>query len=116
MKVNIKIITKNWSFDSIFNYLKIGLLPIENEDIYILENYCKKWGIKGSKWYDGDWNFCDENNENKEQLERIKQIRKEIINPLIKLKETINNNRTIGDITKGLYDFLIENKIDKFHL
>ena len=38
----LEIFTNNWSFDSVFNYLKIGLLDIEKEDIYIFENYCRK--------------------------------------------------------------------------
>ena len=46
----LDIFSKNWSYDAVFDYLKIGLHEFENKDIYELENYCKKWGIKGSKW------------------------------------------------------------------
>ena len=24
---------------------------------YVLENYCRKWGIRGNKWYKEDWNY-----------------------------------------------------------
>ena len=67
----LDVYSKNWSYDAIMNYMKSYYLNIDDDDIYIFEDYCRKWGIKGSKWYDGDWNFCDENNENKEQLESL---------------------------------------------
>ena len=57
----LDVFAKNWSFDSIFNYLKIGLLEIENEDIYELENYCRKWGIKGTKFYSKEFEYEQKN-------------------------------------------------------
>lgn len=109
----LDVYSKNWSYDSIMNYIKSYYLNIDNDEIYIFEDYCRKWGIKGAKWYKGDWYFGDETEENKEQLERIKELRIKIITPLIKFKENIKNNRTISEITKGLYNFLIENKVDE---
>ena len=109
----IDIYTKSWSYDSVMNYIKTGFLDIDNDEIYTFENYCKKWGIKGSKWYQGDWNFGDETKENKEQIERIKLLRDKVITPLLKLKEDIIENKTVSKITKGVYNFLIENKVDK---
>ncbi len=109
----LDVYAKSWSYDSIINYIKTGFLNLDNDDIYMFENYSKKWGIKGSKWYQGEWNFGDETKENKEQLERIKNIRNIVVNPLVKLKEDILRNKTVGNITKAIYNFLIENKIDK---
>ena len=109
----LDIYAKSWSYDSIINYIKTGFLGIDNDEIYMLEAYTKKWGIKGSKWYIGEWNFEEKTEKNKEQLERIQELRKQIVEPLIELKETINQNKTVAEITKRLYQFLIENKIDK---
>ena len=39
------------------DYLKIGLLDIENNDIYLLENYAKKWDIRGNRWKN-KYNMC----------------------------------------------------------
>ena len=46
----LEIFAKNWSYESVFNYIKTGFLDIEPEEIYALENYCLKWGIKYRKW------------------------------------------------------------------
>lgn len=109
----LDVYSKNWSYDSIMNYIKSYYLNIDDDDIYIFEDYCRKWGIKGAKWYEGDWNFGVQTQEDKEQLERIKELRNKIVTPLLKFKENIKANRTVSEITKGLYNFLIENKIDE---
>ncbi len=55
----LDIFAKNWSYDAMFDYLKVGLHEFNNEDIYELENYCKKWGIKGNKWYKRSFDYED---------------------------------------------------------
>lgn len=109
----LEIFAKNWSYESVFNYIKTGFLDITQEEIYALENYCLKWGIKYSKWYKGEWNFHDEDENNREQIERFREIRKLIVNPLIKFKENLAGTNSAKEITKRLYEFLIENKIDQ---
>ena len=47
----VEIFTKNFSYESVFRYLKTGLLDIELENIDILENFVIETGIKGKrKW------------------------------------------------------------------
>ena len=66
----LDVFSKNWSYDSVIAYAKTLFCDIEEEDIYVLENYCKKWGIKYSKWYKEDWNFGE---EDKEKLKNINE-------------------------------------------
>lgn len=102
----LDIFAKNWSYESVFNYLKIGLLDIEKEDIYNLENYCIKWGIKGNKWQK-EFSY-EQINDNQERLEFLRQ---KIVQPLIELKTNISSNRTATQITKEIYKFIINNKV-----
>lgn len=53
----LDVFAKNWSYDSVMAYVKTKFCEIDDEDIYALENYCKKCGIKYSKWYREDWRF-----------------------------------------------------------
>ena len=105
----LEIFVNHWSFDSVFNYIKVGLLDIEENDIYLLENYCRKWGIKGNKFYNREFNY-EEINDVQDKLENI---RKQIVEPLLKFKENISNNKSASQITKELYNFIIENKINE---
>lgn len=53
----LDICTKNYSYESIFNYLKTGLTNIEDaNDIDVIENYVLEWGIKGNTWFK-EWTF-----------------------------------------------------------
>ncbi len=101
----IEIFTKNWSYESMFNYIKTGLLDINEEDIWYLENYVLKWGIKGDKWYKGEWDFEEDNS-------RIMGIRNKIIYPLMKLKDNIYEKKDVESITKTIYQFLIDYNIN----
>lgn len=105
----LEIFSKNWSYEAVFNYLKIGLLDFNNDDIYLLENYCRKWGIRGSKWYTREFNYEQIN----EKQERLEQLRKKIVFPLINFKNKVSENKTVEEITKEIYNFIIENKINE---
>ena len=66
-------------------YVKTGLNDdIEDEDVCVLENYVLRWGIKGAKWYNGDWNFYKESDEEKS---KVLHIREKVITPLLSLKK-----------------------------
>jgi len=96
----LEIFAKKWSCEAVLNYIKLGFSALEKEEIYTLENYAKKWGIKGSKWYKADWNF-EENN--------INELRKKIVEPLLKFKEELNKQKNVKEITKAIYSFLEQN-------
>ena len=109
----LEIFAKNWSYESVLNYVKTGFLDISKHEIFSLENYCQKWEIKNNKWYKSEWNFKDEDESNKEKIERIREIRRIIVNPLLEFKESLAGTNNIKTITKSLYHFLIKNQIDK---
>lgn len=102
------IYAKNWTYETVFSYLKTGLSNIEKNEIYELENYCTKWNIKGNKWYKDDWNF---GNLNKEELENINTIRKKVVEPLLELKNHITENKSVKAISTQIYYFLKNNGI-----
>lgn len=104
----LEIFAQNWSFESVFNYVKLGLLQdISEEDIYLLENYCRRWGIQKYKWLKPF--AIEEKNDIQDKLENI---RKQIIEPLAQLKENMSALKNAEEMTKQLYDFVIENHID----
>ena len=108
----LEILSKNFSSESVFSYIKLGFSDYEKEEIFKLENYCSKWGIKLNKWKK-DFTYELDDEKNKKEIERLNEIRKEIINPLLKLQDTINKEKTAKNITKSLYEFLISQKIEE---
>lgn len=106
------IFQKNFSRESVFNYIKTGFCDIEKEDIYKLENYCTKWGIKQNKWKK-DFKYEIKDDEKKVEEEYFNELRKKIILPLLKLKEEIQKEKTAKNITKLIYKFIQENNIEE---
>ena len=104
----LDIFSKNWSFETVFNYIKLGILEnVSEEELNLLENYCRQWGIRNYKWLKP---FSIELKNNVQ--DRLEEIRKQIINPLVKLKEELSKNKTAEEITRNIYDFIIENNIN----
>ena len=126
----LEIFTNNFSAESVFNYLKIGFSDIEDDDIFKLENYCTKWGIKYNKWQKdfiyGKNSFsknnsnskADENIKNDEsisskenqEVEYLNSLRKQIIEPLNNLKSKFG---TVKETTKAIYEFMQEQQIEQ---
>ena len=108
----LEVLSKNFSSEAVFSYIKLGFFDYEKEEIFKLENYCNKWGIKQNKWKK-DFTYELEIESKKKEIERLNEIRKEIIEPLIKLQEEIKKNRTVKNITVALYNFIINQNIEE---
>ena len=106
----LEIFTKNWSYESVFNYIKTGFSNIEEDEIFKLEKYCLKWGIKQNKWKK-EFTYGKYEEKDKTEIERLERIRKNIVNPLMKLKSDIDNDKTAEGISKSIYKFLVEENI-----
>ena len=96
------IVSKNFVYENVFNYLKTGLTNIEDEnDIDILENFVLQYGIRGKRWLE-TWDYKDKN------IEKINLIREKVISPIIKFKTSFSGKKTAKEIASMLYNFLIE--------
>lgn len=102
-----EVFAKNWSYDSVISYIKSGFVDIEKDKIYELENYCRKWGIKGNKWYKEDWKYDCLSVD----LETLNMLRNKIVTPLIDFKKKLEGRKSAKEITTKLYEFLEENNI-----
>lgn len=96
----LEIFSSSWSQESVFNYIKSGFLSLKNDEIYKVENYCIKNGIKGSKWYKTRWT-------------ELTGIQEKITGELINLKNRIEKEKTAKRISEQIYEFIKENKIQE---
>jgi len=106
----LEIFTRNWSYESVFNYIKIGFSNIDEDDIFKLEKYCLKWGIKQNKWKK-QFTYGNYDEKEKANIERLEQIRKELVSPLMNFKKQIDENKTAEGISKAIYEFFVEQNI-----
>lgn len=108
----LEVLRRNFDTEAVFSYIKLGFLNYEPEEIFKLENYCDKWGINSSKWKKNFQYELDDENK-KQEVIRLNEIRKEIIDPLIQLSNNIKKEKTASNISKELYLFLQEQNIEE---
>ncbi|EGS9999218.1 helicase-exonuclease AddAB subunit AddB [Clostridium perfringens] len=119
----VDIISKNWTYESMFKYLKTGLIKefrgIEGAELIDeLENYVLAYGIKGKKWMEEWVNYSssilkeeDISEENKQRLERLNDIRETIVTPLDEFNKQCKGKKTLKEFATILYEFL-DSKLD----
>lgn len=116
-----EIYLKNWSYESVFKYLKSGLIGIKNQYIDLLENFVLEYGIKGHKW-NSEYLLTDpyfrEMMNTDQNLIMISEIMDEVRKPLLNFHNKIRGKNKVKDICKAIYEFLVEleafEKIDKW--
>lgn len=107
----LEVYAGNWSYEAVIQYLKTGFSNLLAEEIYEFENYTRKWGIKGSKWYYKEWNFGEQTEEGKERLVRMQAVREKAIMPLFRLKQSLTGSKKVAKMNQEVYAFLLENEI-----
>ncbi|MDM0461535.1 helicase-exonuclease AddAB subunit AddB [Clostridium perfringens] len=119
----VDIISKNWTYESMFKYLKTGLIKefrgVEGAELIDeLENYVLAYGIKGKKWMEEWVNYSSSilkeeeiSEENKQRLERLNDIRETIVNPLDEFNKECKGKKTLKEFATILYEFL-DSKLD----
>lgn len=105
----LNILTTNFSYEAMFSYIKSGMLDLEEDDIYVLENYVNKWGIRGAKWYKEEFIYEEKN----DIQDKLNEIRSKIISPILKFKDVLSGEKTAKNICENLYSFIEENDVQK---
>lgn len=103
---SLEILITNWSYESVFKYVKSGLIKLESEFIDKLENYILANGIKGYKWT-RDLLTSNDVELTKEEIE-IFEYMEEIRRPIINLYNKIKGDVTVRKYCTALYEFLLE--------
>ena len=123
----LKVLLKNFSYETVFRFLRSGLADISMEEIDRLENYVLRYGIRGKK----QWSelFVRRSLSEKEagELEEINAIREKVMGILQPLMDANDENLSAGaemattgaenagaglvkDYVNRLYAFLVESR------
>jgi len=106
-----EILFKDWSYESVFKYLKTGLTGIENNYIDVLENFVLEYGVKGYKWTIKEIiseSWFNNNEELSEEKIFISEIMDEVRRPLLVFHNKIKGKHKVSHICKTIYEFLID--------
>lgn len=106
-----EILFKDWSYESVFKYLKTGLTGIGNNYIDVLENFVLEYGVKGYKWTVKEIiseSWFNNNEELSEEKIFISEIMDEVRRPLLIFHNKIKGKHKVSHICKAIYEFLID--------
>lgn len=104
---------QNFSYESVFRYLRTELTVLTREEIDLLENYCVALGIRGYKKWQEKWIRRTKGMEESD-LAVINEIRERFVKNVEEIIEVLKSrSKTVEDITRALHTFLIKNELQK---
>ena len=110
----LQIVLQDFSFEAVFHYLRTGLTGFAPEEVDGLENYVRRFGIRGRKRWSELFVYKEEDREGEEaalrRLERYNGMRAELVAQLAPLLAPL---ASAGDMVRALYDFLVRNELQR---
>ena len=120
IKSALQLYIKDFSYDTVFHFLRSGMADISREEIDELENYVIRTGARGYRTYSRLFTRRTEelqgNAEGSEQaeektLERLNRIRQQFMDAVEILH--MGSQEKAGDYVSHLYDFLEQNQVQQ---
>ncbi len=106
----IDVYLNNYSYESIFNFIKSGFNDIDSVSISLLDNFILKTNVSKNTWFDDDrWNTIIQNYECSDNDKKIIQdIRANYIVPLAELHNKIKGKPAANLCVEHLYNYLCQ--------
>lgn len=110
VKSALELYLKNFSYESVFHYLRSGLADMEPEEVDLLENYCLKAGIKGYRSYSHLFvRKASDGEEAQEELAKLNGLRERFLEQVQMLH--MEQREPVRNYVDKLYDFLVQNRV-----
>lgn len=107
----IAMAEQNFSYDSVFRYLRSGMTDFTFEEIDRLENYVRAMGIRGYKRWTEVWVRRGEEMD-ADQLDEMNGLRCKLTEPMDHVMYILKKNKkTVREMTEALYEFLVQEQI-----
>ena len=109
----LKLVLQDFSYESVFHYLRTGLTGFDTEDVDRLENYVRRFGIRGQKRWSSIFIYKEDKEGEEAALQRLAQynaMREQLLEQLAPL---LVPARTAGEMVRALYDFLVRNELQQ---
>lgn len=117
IKSALSILIENFSYESVFHYLRSGLSDFTQEEIDDLENYVLEMGICGrhawTHMFVGRTLAMKKSEEAAVVLEYLNSLRERMQGQLQPVLESNINNIQVQDMVMRLYHFITQNQIEQ---
>lgn len=104
----LEIIEKDFSYESVFRFLKTGLTDFEEDEINQLENYVLALGIRGFSRWNKKWiRTYKSRYEKAADINVIDGFRERLLGILKGFVGSVRKSGTIRDYCVAVYDFIV---------
>ena len=108
----LNVVEEDFSYESVFGFLKTGLSDLSKEEVDVLENYCLALGIRGFKRYDSLWVRKTPKMEKDEiSLEYLNSIREKVVDMLCEFRMKLRECKTVRDYCETVYYFMVQTRL-----
>ena len=111
IKSALQVRVKNYSYESVFHYLRSGLADFAPEETDRLEVYVRALGIRGRKKWETLFVYPTENMlDAKAELAQLNALRERLV---LGLAPLYGKYKTTKEYAQGLYEFIAQSKIQQ---
>ena len=108
----LEVVELDFSYESVFRFLRCNLTDITEKEIDLLENYVLAKGIRGRKKWEKQWTFVIDEKE-KENLVEMNNVRQKIYDFFAPLIESFSEGKTVRKNTIVLYEMIEKLQIEQ---
>ncbi|MBQ8804626.1 MAG: helicase-exonuclease AddAB subunit AddB [Tyzzerella sp.] len=109
----LAMVEQNFTYESVFRYLRTGLTGLSMDEVDTLENYVIALGIRGYKKWQEKW-IRRTNGMEETELAEINRIREVFISKIEAVTEVLKRrHKTVLEVTQALHDFFLQEKLQK---
>ncbi len=111
VRAAVEMAAENFSYKSVFRWLKTGFTCLTPDEINILENYVLAAGIRGYSAYKKVWEKVF-NTIQEDELEEINSVREKFVEATLEFAEGFKKRgASVGERTRALYRLITDNDI-----
>lgn len=109
----LEMAEQNFSYESVFRYLRTGLTMFTKDEVDILENYVIAFGIRGQKQWSNPWARTSRS-QREELLAQLNGLRVRFMESVSETMTILKKrSKTVYEVTDALHTFLREQELQQ---
>ena len=120
IRAGLETVRRDFDYESVFRYLKTGLVTEKEEELDRLENYCAALGIRGFGRWNETWEYTYRGAGGL-NLDQLNAFREEVLAPLSALRGAMRrDDRTVSTMNEAVLQWLeacgVREKLERYRM
>jgi ATP-dependent helicase/nuclease subunit B len=110
----MEVVEKDFSYESVFRFLKTGISGLKEDEIDQLENYVLALGIRGFSRWNKKWiRTYASRHEMTITIERLDELREQVVELLEEFRTNLRSSATVREYCTAVYQFMVRLKLSE---